>query len=83
MTTSYLTPGQIGVIEVLRYAGEPLTRANYIGVAWNDELSPAELDGEAEAELPDFLQGADDDRVFDYDKALAGEYDREEPDPLT
>lgn len=40
---------------------------------WNDE-PPDPWDAEAEADLPDFLQGAEDDEVFDYDRALSGGY---------
>jgi DNA invertase Pin-like site-specific DNA recombinase len=36
-----MTPGQRGTIAILRDAGAPLTRPNYIGVDWNDELPEA------------------------------------------
>jgi hypothetical protein len=74
MADTMMTRGQRELIELLRYCGAPLTRENYIGVAWNDE-PPADWGAEEEGDLPEFLQGQDDDRVFDVDLALAGVYD--------
>jgi hypothetical protein len=70
-----MTRSQREVIEIICRFGEPLTRAAYIGVIWNDE-PPADWDAEEEADLPRFLQGAPDDQTFDCARALAGEYDR-------
>jgi hypothetical protein len=68
-----LTPGQRGIIETLRQAGVPLTRDNYINCDWNDHM-PDDWTAEHESDLPEFLQGADAGKEFDYDKALTGGY---------
>ena len=65
-----MMPGERGIIEAMLAYGGPLSRKEYIGVAWNDEPSE-DLGAKCEADLPDFLQGAEDHQVFDYETALA------------
>jgi hypothetical protein len=69
-----MTRSQREVIEIIRRSGEPLTRAAYIGVIWNEP--PTDWGAKEEAYLPRFLRGAPDDRAFDCARALAGEYDQ-------
>jgi len=69
-----MTIGQRQIIVAMRKLGVPLTRTAYIGAAWNDE-PPIPWGADEEADLPEFLQGADDKQVFDYDTALSGGYD--------
>jgi hypothetical protein len=74
MADAMMTRAQREVIEIIRLSGEPLTRAAFVGVWWNDE-PPEPMGAEEESDLPSFLQGQDDDKVFDVDLALEGVYD--------
>jgi hypothetical protein len=70
-----LTGVQREIVEILHKNGTPLTRANYVGLIWNDD-PPKDWGAEEEAALPDFLQGAPDHRAFSYRKAVDGELER-------
>jgi 8-oxo-dGTP pyrophosphatase MutT (NUDIX family) len=52
-----MTPGQRAIISIIRKAGLPLTRKNYIDTNWTEDPDP--WTAEAEAELPEFLQITD------------------------
>ena len=51
---SKLDPGQQGMLRMMRKAGIPITRKNYIDVAWGSE--PEDWTPEHEAQLPEELQ---------------------------
>jgi hypothetical protein len=49
-----MTPGQRGILALMREAGIPITRENYIEANWSPIPDP--WTAEHEAELPEFLQ---------------------------
>jgi hypothetical protein len=52
-----MTPGQRGILALMREYNIPVTRENYIACNWPDNR-PDPWTAEDEAELPEFLQDA-------------------------
>jgi len=48
--------GQDGAVRFLLREGLPLTRENYLSVAWPDRTAEDELDAEFEAQLPEMFR---------------------------
>ena len=48
--------GQDGAVRFLLREGLPLTRENYLSVAWPDRTAEDELDAEFEASLPEMFR---------------------------
>ena len=48
--------GQDGAVRFLLREGLPLTRENYLSVAWPDRTVTDELDAEFEAQLPEMFR---------------------------